>query len=136
MADVNLYVPLGSLISQEVWPSDVFGSANFDFLNGIAYVRGDVFDEDDLTFVEVKLEVVAGAEFELPMGLGFVVGEGPIDASLFGDDEGYEVVVDTQVARIRLPRALFVPVLDGANGPEIDPDPAHFVDIQLPVGFT
>jgi len=136
MADVNLYVPLGSLISQELWPSDVFGAANFDFLNGIAYVRGDVFDEDDLTIAQVKLEVVAGAEFELPMGLGFVIGEGPIDASLFGNDEGYQVVVDTQVARIRLPRELFVPVIDGADGPGADPDPEHFVDIQLPVGFS
>ncbi len=130
----KLYTPLSSVLAQDVWPADVLGTADFSFLDGIAYVRGSIFDDELGTNIELDLEGTIENVFELPFGAAIVVGEGPILARVVGNNLGYEVTVDASLVKLRLPRALFVPVVEGDEGPEADPDPEHFVEISFPFG--
>ena len=140
MADTDdldeTYTPLGELLAAESWPSDFFAVDDLSFLNTIAYVDGDILDDADGTRAFVNLRVVDEAVFDLPFGTAVVLGGGPIDVSFDGSDTGFVVSVTTDLVRLRLPRDLFVPVVDGPDGPEADPDPDKSIEISIPVGVT
>jgi hypothetical protein len=128
------YVSLGQVISQDVWPSDVFGTADFDFLDAIAYVDGKIFDDDLYTNIVLDLEVVQELTFDLPFGLALVVGAGPVSFTMTGDDLGFTSWTDAGVLKLRLPRELFVPLIEGTT--DVDPDPTRFVEITFDVGMS
>jgi hypothetical protein len=130
------YTPLGELLAEQAWPSDYFGVVDLTFLNTIAYIDGDVLDDADGTRAFLNLQVVAETVFDLPFSTAIVVGGGPINATFDGDDAGFQVSISTKLVRLRLPRDLFVPVIDGADGPEPDPDPDKFTEIAIPVGVS
>jgi len=132
------YVPLGTLMSQDLWPADYFGSADFEFLNFIAYVDGDIFDDDDATRIALDLQVVAEVAFDFPFGFSLFFGAGSVRALISGDETGFEAWIDVEVVGLRLPRDLFVPVIvDSSSGKlTADPDPDNFVEIAVPFGLN
>src|SRR5215208_190374 len=93
----RLYTPLSAVLEQDVWPADALGTADFSFLDGIAYVRGAIFDDELGTNIDVDLEGTVENVFELPFGAAIVVGEGPILFRLVGDDFGYDATIDASV---------------------------------------
>lgn len=136
MADdvTRTYVPLSEIMAQELWPTDFFGSADFDFLNGIAYVDGQIFDDELGTNIVLQLEVVEEVSFELPFTMALIVGSGPVHFTLTGDDRGFVSWTDAELIKLRLPRDVFVPLVTGAD--QADPDPTRFVEIAFPVGVN
>jgi len=49
MAD-EVYVPLSTVLAEDFWPTDYFGSVDFSFLDRIAYVNGAIKEEEDSLF--------------------------------------------------------------------------------------
>ena len=78
--DDEVYVPLSKVLSDKVWPSDYFGAADFSFLDRVAYVSGDIVDDEIQFNAHTELRVMDSVAFDLPAGMQFLVGEGPVTA--------------------------------------------------------
>src|SRR5262245_36624921 len=137
MPAVETYIPLSEYLSTDLWPTDLFQSKDGTFLNLIAYDAGTISLEDDLLTADVALRVMVETIFQLPAGFAFVLGTGPVTATLRASLDGFNATVQTDVLKLRLPRPLFVPVMDDQDGkPKPDTDPAHYVDITLPLAIA
>src|SRR4051812_33070697 len=133
MAD-EVYVPLSTVLSEDFWPTDYFGSVDFSFLDRIAYVNGAIVDDETGFNAALELRVVDEVSFDLPAGFSLIVGEGPVKSHLTVDQDGtaFDVAVVADLLALRFPRSILTPALAGSQEP--DPDPTHFTEVRFPVG--
>jgi alpha-tubulin suppressor-like RCC1 family protein len=136
MSDVEVYVPLSEYIPTDLWPSDLFAAEDSNFLDKIAYDGGIISGENDSIYARVALRVMTETTFQLPAGFAFVLGNGSVNAELQASAEGSHVTVQASVLNLRLPRSLFIPVVEEGDELKPDPDETHFVDIPLPLTLT
>jgi hypothetical protein len=136
MSDTTIYTPLSRYLSAEHWPTGVLGPMDPDFLEGIAYHGGAIRFEGDGVTADVALGIVDELEFTLPLDAAFLVGNGPVTASLDATSERWSAEVSGNVFRLRLPRTVFVPVVEEDGEYVADPDPEHFVEVRLPFGIV
>jgi hypothetical protein len=137
--DLDIYIPLSVYLDEEIWPTDLFGSLQGGFLDGIAF-EGGWWSTDDVIkrrFGYLLLRVALEQSFSLPFGLALVFGAAPFSVTFDETADGFRVAVVGDLLALRLPRAIFVPALqqdDGSFAP--DPDSGSFVEVPLPVGIT
>ncbi|MFL5306709.1 MAG: DUF6603 domain-containing protein [Polyangia bacterium] len=137
MADTDeAYVPLSTVLSEDVWPTDYFGSIDFSFLDAVAYVGGSILDDESGLVATLDLQIMGEADFDLPAGFKFIVGRGPVNAQFFvrADGSAFDAALSADVLALRFPRNILAPVLTGTT--EVDPDLTHFTEIQIPVGVA
>jgi hypothetical protein len=135
MMDVA-YVPLSEYLSEELWPAGFLTPGSAGFLDDIAWVDGELSGADDSIFANVRLRVMREVSFDLPAGLAVIVGSGDVSATFDASEEGWYVRLATEVLKLRLPRALFRPVIERDGVYKVDPDPAHHVDLAIPFAVT
>lgn len=136
-SEVDVFVPLSEYLDGTIWPADTFGPLDGTFLDRIAYEGGDIGAGDDgLLTGAFSLRIVDEQTFDLPFGVGLILGAGPVVFRLTETNLGFISTVESDVLRIRFPRTLLVPSIDQGGGPAVDPDPTHFVELNLPLGVT
>ncbi len=135
MPDTELYIPLSEYLPADIWPSDFFASDDGSFLDKIAYDGGMISGEDNAISARLDLRIMTETAFHFPAGFALILGHGPVSASLDVNEEVFLATVQASVLKLRLPRTLFVPVIeeDGTLNP--DSNPEHYVDIELPVSI-
>lgn len=132
------YVSLAEYFPTEMWPIDLFTPVDTQFLEAIAYIDGTVGSDEaeGILHADVMLQVMRETVLELPAGLAIVLGSGDVAVTLDADPDGWQIRLATEVVKLRLPSALFRPVIESDGRLEPDPDLTHAVDIPIPFAVT
>ncbi len=60
MADTDeAYVPVSTVLTEDVSPTDYFGSIDFSFLDAVAYVGGSIADDESGLAATLDLQIMA-----------------------------------------------------------------------------
>lgn len=135
MPRTEAYLPLSDYLPAAFWPSDLVPMPAGTFLDKIAWDDGDIISGDESLSAWAEMRIMVETSIDLPAGFAIVFGNGSVRASLEVDAEGFQAKIAADVIKIRLPRTLFVPVIEENSELRADPDPTHFVDIPLPVAL-
>jgi hypothetical protein len=128
------YVSVRSVLPAGTFPSFLGGTIAEDLLDGVAYEGGAIIGDFESWRAGLYLRSMTETIFDLPLlpNTGLVLGTGAIDFYIEGQQTEWSAEITAEVLSFRLPRDVFTPVIEEDGKLVPDPDPTHFVEIELP----
>ncbi len=130
------YISLSEYIDASEFPIDRFIPSEINFLDNIAYIDGSFLGDEGGQMISMTLKVMNELAFELPLGFSMVLGEGIVHINFDKTDDEFQLKIDTELLKIRLPRSILIPVINDGENFVPDPDPLKFAEITIPFGIS
>ncbi|HET8912236.1 MAG TPA: hypothetical protein VFN23_12270, partial [Ktedonobacteraceae bacterium] len=133
----QLYMTLSEVLHQENFPSAVLNVIS-PVADHIAYLDSYLLGDETGGMIFAQIQVIDEAVLNVPLvdGLALVVGGGPIEIQIIRQDGLFEAYLQVDEVRLRFPRSWLQPVTQDSQGNYVvDPDPGHFVEIDMPFGL-